>query len=77
MEEIQGNGEGFAWFDGNDWIVTGKGQLDVIDMTGRVLQSRRVSGEQTRVNLHDVASGVYMIRLTEGNKAKTQKIVIR
>ena len=77
VDEIHGIGEEFAWFDGNDWIVTGKGQLEVIDVTGRVLQSRRVSGEQTRVNLHDVAAGVYMLRLTDGNKGKTQKIVIR
>ena len=77
VDEIHGSGEEFAWFDGNDWIVTGKGALDVIDVTGRVLLSRRVSGEQTRVNLHDVAAGVYMLRLTDGNKAKTQKIVIR
>ena len=77
VEEFEDGGEDFAWFDGNEWIVTGKGQLDVIDMTGRVLQSRRVSGEQTRLHLDNVAAGVYMMRLSEGNKSKTQKIVIR
>ena len=77
VEEINGENGDFAWFDGNDWIVTGNGQIDVIDVTGRVLQSQRVNGEQTRLHLDNVAAGVYMMRLSEGNRAKTQKIVIR
>jgi hypothetical protein len=77
VDELNGENDDFTWFDGNDWIVTGKGQLDVIDVTGRVLRSERVSGEQTRLHLDGVAAGVYMMRLTEGNRAKTQKIVIR
>jgi hypothetical protein len=77
VDELNGENDDFTWFDGNDWIVTGKGQLDVIDVTGRVLRTERVSGEQTRLHLDGVAAGVYMMRLTDGNKAKTQKIVIR
>ena len=77
VDEIDGGSDDFAWFDGNDWIVTGQGQLEVIDVTGRVLQSRRVSGEQTRLHLDNVAAGVYMMRLTEGNRAKVQKIVVK
>ena len=77
VNELNGENDDFTWFDGNDWIVTGKGQLDVIDVTGRVLRTERVSGEQTRLHLDGVAAGVYMMRLTDGNKAKTQKIVIR
>ena len=77
VDEMDGASDEFAWFDGNDWIVTGQGQLEVIDVTGRVLQSRRVSGEQTRLHLDNVAAGVYVMRLTEGNRAKVQKIVVK
>jgi hypothetical protein len=77
VDELNGEDGGFAWFDGNDWIVTGKGQLDVIDVTGRVLRTERVSGEQTRLHLDGVAAGVYMMRLSEGNRAMTQKIVVK
>ena len=77
VDEIDGGSDDFAWFDGNDWIVTGQGQLEVIDVTGRVLQSRRVSGEQTRLHLDNVAAGMYMMRLTDGNRAKVQKIVVK
>jgi hypothetical protein len=77
VDELNGEDGGFAWFDGNDWIVTGKGQLDVIDVKGRVLRTERVSGEQTRLHLDGVAAGVYMMRLSEGNRAMTQKIVVK
>ncbi len=77
VNELNGENDDFTWFDGNDWIVTGKGQLDVIDVTGRVLRTERVSGEQTRLHLDGVAAGVDVMRLSEGNRAMTQKIVVK
>ena len=76
VNEINGNGEQFAWFDGNDWIVTGNGELQVVDVTGRVLTSSRVSG-QTRIHLNGYAAGVYMLRMSGNNTVKTQKIVVK
>ena len=76
VNEINGNGEQFAWFDGNDWIVTGNGVLQVVDVTGRVLTSSRVSG-QTRIHLNGYAAGVYMLRMSGNNTVKTQKIVVK
>ena len=77
VDELNGNGEQFAWYDGNDWIVTGKGQIEVIDVTGRVLKSMRVSGDQTRIHLEGYAAGVYMLRMSGNNNVKTQKIVVK
>lgn len=77
VEELNGDGEQFAWFDGNDWIINGKGQLQVIDVTGRVLQTAFVSGEQTRLHLDGVAAGVYVMRLTNGTQSVSQKIVVK
>jgi hypothetical protein len=77
VEELNGDGEQFAWFDGNDWIINGKGQLQVIDVTGRVLQTAFVSGEQTRLHLNGVAAGVYVMRLTNGTQSVSQKIVVK
>ena len=77
VDEMDGENGDFAWFDGNEWVVTGQGQLEVIDVTGRVLQSQRVSGEQTRLHLDNVAAGVYVMRLTDGHRAKVQKVVVK
>ena len=76
VDELNGNGEQFAWYDGNDWIVTGNGVLQVVDVTGRVLTSSRVSG-QTRIHLNGYAAGVYMLRMSGNNTVKTQKIVVK
>ena len=66
----------FVFFDGSQWIVTGTGELEFIDLQGRVLSRMRVSGGQSRVNLPDVASGMYLFRLTNGQETKIQKIIV-
>ena len=67
----------FAWFDGNDWIVNGKGQLQLFDVMGHVLQSQVISNEQTRLHLNNYAAGLYMLHLSNGKTSKFQKIVVR
>ena len=67
------NNANFAYFNGSEWIVNGEGQLDLVDMTGRVLYSKHLTGETNSVSFGNVAAGVYVIRF--GNKA--QKIIIR
>ena len=65
----------FAFFDGSQWVVTGDGELDFIDMHGRVLARRRVSG-QSRVGLPAVAAGMYLLRLTNEHETKVQKVFV-
>ncbi len=75
-EYNEGDGS-FAFFDGSEWVVNGKGQLDIIDVTGRVLFSKRIANERNRVNLNNVAPGVYMMRVSDGKDTMVQKIVVR
>ena len=78
VDEYTEDGEGdFAWFDGSEWIVNGKGQLQLFDVLGRVLQSQRVSGDQNRLHLEGYAAGVYMLHLSDGTTTKIQKIIIK
>ena len=65
----------FAFFDGSEWVVNGKGQFDLIDMTGRILYSTEFVNEQNRVNLSPYAKGVYLMRLSGDMNTTTQKIV--
>ena len=67
------NGHEFAYFNGSEWIVNGQGQLDLIDMMGRVIYSKYLPGEHNSVSFGNVAAGTYVLRF--GNKA--QKIVIK
>jgi len=67
----------FAFFDGSEWVVNGQGQLDVVDMLGRTMLSERLTSDQNRVSLDGIAQGVYLMRVTNGNEVKVQKIVVR
>ena len=62
--------ETFAYQNGNDVIVSGDGELQVFDVTGRMVATRHVNGIET-INL--TSNGVYIFRLNE----KVQKIVVR
>ena len=67
----------FAYFNGSEWVVNSNGNatLQVVDVMGRVLSSETVNGNHT-MNLN-LSTGVYMLRLVNGNDVKTQKIVVR
>ena len=75
VEEHDGN-DGFVFFEGSQWMVTGDGDLDFIDMNGRVLWTGHVSGQQ-RVNVPAVAAGIYMFRLVDSNSVKIQKVIVK
>ncbi|MBR4828293.1 MAG: choice-of-anchor J domain-containing protein [Muribaculaceae bacterium] len=75
-EYNEGDGS-FAFFDGSEWVVNGKGQLDIVDVTGRVLFSKRLANEHNRVSLNGVANGVYLMRVTDGKNTMVQKIVVK
>ena len=47
--------------------------IEVVDMTGRVIVSRDA---MNRVSTSEMAAGVYVLRLINGDSIKTQKIVI-
>ena len=71
------NSESFAFFNGNSWTIANDGQatLQVIDMMGRVVRSESISGN-AELNLNQ-ASGVYMLRLINGDSVRVQKVVVR
>ena len=77
VEEYNEGDNDFAWFDGSEWVINGKGTLDVVDVLGRTIYCTRLTDEQNRVNLNNVAKGVYMLRVSQGTSTKVQKVVVR
>ena len=76
-EEVTYDSDNFAFFDGSSWVVNGKGQLDLVDMTGRVLFTEQLNNEQNRVNLNGFAQGVYLMRVIDNKVVRTQKIIVK
>ena len=67
----------FAFYSNGVWVVNNEGDatLQVVDINGRILSSERISGATTKsIN---AASGIYMLRLINGDNVRVQKIVVR
>ena len=63
----------FAFISNGNVIVNGEGTLQVVDVTGRVV---RCSDGVHTVSTNGMTSGMYVLRLIEGNNVRIQKIVI-
>lgn len=67
--------ETFAFVMGDELVVNGEGRFEVIDMLGRVIKTETMTGSQSRTVLPDT-TGVYVLRLTNKNGTKVQKMVV-
>ena len=68
--------DSFAFISNGELIITGTGTLQVFDMLGRQLFTRKVNSSLSIPN-SSLTPGVYVVRLSNGNDVKTQKIVVR
>ena len=67
----------FAFFSNGNLIVNNEGNatLQVIDINGRILSSETISGSCSKAI--NATTGVYMLRLINGDNVKVQKVVVR
>ena len=76
-KDVDGDNATFAFYNGSAWVIANEGQatVQVVDVTGRVLSTETINGNvEVKVN---AASGVYMLRLVNGENVKVQKVVVR
>ena len=69
--------DNFAFYSNGSFVINNEGHatLQVIDVNGRIIKSESITGcASISVN---AASGVYMLRLINGNDVKVQKVVVR
>ena len=69
--------EVFAYYSNGQIIVSNDGEsvLQLVDVAGHVIISEQISGNST-LDM-DKAPGLYLLRLVNGEKVRTQKIVVR
>ena len=77
VNDITSESENFAFFNGSELVVNGEGELSLIDLNGRVLTTQYVTGQQSVLAMPNVAVGLYMLRLSNANDVKVQKIIIK
>lgn len=68
----------------NEWMTiqgspTGEVTVDLVDVTGQLVKQDilKKGNESLKMNVAEVASGVYFVRLTYGDKVVTQKVTVR
>ena len=67
----------FAFFSNGSFVINNEGQatLQVVDVTGHIVKSETINGcANVKV---DAATGIYMLRLVNGENVKVQKVVAR
>ncbi|MBQ6083986.1 MAG: T9SS type A sorting domain-containing protein [Bacteroidales bacterium] len=65
--------DNFVYQNGDEILVSGKGELQVFDVMGRLVMQKKVNGVES---VDGLRTGVYVMRIV-GESVKTQKIVIR
>jgi hypothetical protein len=75
IEDIFDSDHGdFAFVSDGNIVVNGEGVLQIVDVMGRVI----VSGDARHcVSTTGMTTGVYLLRLINGDDVRTQKIIIR
>ena len=76
-EAVCGPSEEFAFIDASgNIIVNGEGTLQVFDVLGHQLVTKQLSTLNSQHSTLNYKSGVYVLRLINGDDVKTQKMVI-
>ena len=74
-EDANDDNAAFAFISDGNIIINdaGEASLQIVDMMGRVVVEEDATN---RISISEMAPGVYVLRLIDGEKTKTQKIVI-
>ena len=54
---------------------TSEAQVGIFDYTGRLVSSQKVTASDQKVNVNDLATGMYMIRVTSQDKIGAQRFI--
>ena len=75
-EDANDDNEAFAFISNGNIIVNGEGTLQVFDVLGHQLVTKQLSTLNSKLSTLNYKSGVYVLRLIDGDTIRTQKIVI-
>ena len=74
--ENDNDNEPIAYINNGEIIVNGTGTIRMIDALGRIMFTQEITTANCQLSTANYTPGVYVLQLTNGEKAKTQKIVI-
>ena len=66
----------FVYQSGEELILNIQGDVQIVDVLGRVVYSGEANNDINRINVSSFNSGAYMVRVMNGNDVKVEKVVI-
>ena len=66
----------FVYQSGEELILNIQGDVQIVDVLGRVVYSGEAMNDINRINVSSFNSGAYMVRVMNGNDVKVEKVVI-
>ncbi len=75
-EDANGDNEAFAFISNGNIIVNGEGTLQIFDILGHQLFTKQLSTLNSQLSTLNYTPGIYVLRLIDRGKVRTQKIVI-
>ncbi len=75
-EDVCEPNEAFAFISNGNIIVNGEGTLQVFDILGHQLVTKQLPTLNSKLSTLNYKSGVYVLRLINGENVRTQKIVV-
>ena len=75
-EDVCEPNEAFAFISNGNLFVNGEGTLQIFDVLGHQLFTKQLSTLNSKLSTLNYKSGVYVLRLIDWEKVRTQKIVI-
>jgi hypothetical protein len=55
--------------------VTGNGTIEILDITGKQIVSSSINGNSITINIADLTSGIYFVRIQFGELITTGKFI--
>ena len=66
----------FVYQSGEELILNIQGEVQIVDVLGRVVYNGEAMNDINRINVSSFNSGAYMVKVMNGNEVKVEKVVI-
>ncbi|MDG1797512.1 MAG: T9SS type A sorting domain-containing protein, partial [Flavobacteriales bacterium] len=57
--------------------ITNNTTLEVLDLSGKIIFSEKLTQRKQRLNINNISRGVYLININQNGSFKTEKLIIK
>ena len=75
---VAGKSDFMVYRDGISYVITSSkklGKIEIYDSSGRLIRTLSTSETKTRIDISDIANGIYVLKVENSGETKTHKII--